>query len=566
MIDRLKGYWLEILVLVCSLGYFIALAAPDMTWVNVDSDGSAYINAAKHWALTHPTGAPLYNMFNWFIVRIPIGAEYWRLCMVSAIAAGVTSMFLYLLAKRYTPNRLKALIAPLVFCASGVVVSQATILDTYALITMMSVLAFWFHVKGMHRAKYLTIGLGIGIHHLILIPLGVLWIADVIARRKAGLRVVRPAMFMWLFGFLFYAYVPLANHPPYNWIEGETFGNYLNYFFSQGGLIGGLSINTGDLVMRMQDFIVITAVSFGISGLLILPAIVTAFKQKDMEGVLLFFLFIFPLFYYATNMAPQVYTYTMPAFAFGGLLAVKGSQYFTLKRMQVALPALVAVTSVFLIGFNIQTYDIGRNLDRDMVMVRYYESLDELPDGAYVWTENGGWWRGTVWLYNSDKGRDLTILPVFGYEGEENIRQAREAFDSGDLWIQEYEDTVERSWESSTRPAVEADFERIERTAQVLYEWEAGRITTGWTNPIDLITGRAEPMRWGVATRSDHTAAFVLVAFAWCASSQSVADFLFKKRAGDSKKKLQAYRWATFIGMLALLMVIFSLLGMEAAI
>jgi hypothetical protein len=534
--------------------------------VNVDSDGSAYINAAKHWAITHPTGAPLYNMLNWLVVRIPIGAEYWRLCMVSAISAGVTSLFLYLLAKRYTPNRLKALIAPLVFCASGVVVSQATILDTYALITMMSVLAFWFHVKGMHRAKYLTIGLGIGIHHLILIPLGVLWIADVVARRKAGLRIVRPAMFMWLFGFLFYAYIPLANHAPYNWIEGETFGNYLNYFFSQGGLIGGLSVNTGDLLMRLQDFIVISGVSFGISGLLILPACVAAFRRKDLEGVLLFFLFMFPIAYYVTDMAPQVYTYMMPAFAFGGLLAVKGSEYFTLRRMQVALPALVAVTSVFLIGFNIQTYDIGRNLDRDMVMVRYYESLDELPDGAYVWTENGGWWRGTVWLYNADKERDLTILPVFGYEGEENIRQAREAFESGDLWIQEYEDTVDRSWESSTRPAMEGDFDRIEHTAQVIYEWDAEKISTGWVNPVDLITGRAEPMRWGAATRSDHTAAFVLVAFAWCASSQSVADFLFKKRTGDSKKKLHAYRWATFIGMLALLMVIFSLMGMEAAI
>ena len=566
MIGKLKTYWLEILVLACSLGYFLALTAPDLTWVNVDSDGSAYINAAKHWALTHPTGAPLYNMLNWLIVRIPIGSEYFRLCAVSAIAAGVTSLFLYLLAKRYTPNRLKALIAPLVFCASGVVVSQATILDTYAVITLLSVLAFWFHVKRMHRAKYLTIGLGIGIHHLILIPLGVLWIADVVARRKAGLKIVRPAMFLWLFGFLFYAYVLLANHAPYNWIEGNSFSHYMNYFFSQGGLIGGISINTDDLLMRFQDFTVISAVSFGLSGLLILPACISAFRRKDLEGVILFFLFMFPIAYYVTDMAPQVYTYMMPAFAFGGLLAVKGSEYYDLKRMQVAVPALVAVTSVFLIGFNIQTYDIGRNLDKDMVMVRYYESLDKLPDGAYIWTENGGWWRGTVWLYNADKGRDLTILPVFGYEGEENIRLAREAFDSGDLWIQEYEDTVDRSWESITRPAVDSDFERIEHTAQVIYEWDGSKISTGWVNPVDLITGRAEPMRWGAATRSDHTAAFVLVAFAWCASSQSVADFLFKKRAGESKKKLHAYRWGTFVIMLALLMVIFSLMGMEAAI
>ncbi len=563
MIERLKSYKVELLVLVCSLAYFIALTAPDMTWVNVDSDGSAYLLAAKHWSITHPTGAPLYNMFNWLMVRIPIGSEYFRLCLVSAVAAGVTSLFLYLLAKRYTFSKWKALLAPLVFCASGVVVSQATILDTYSVITLMSVLAFWFHVKGMHRAKYITIGLGIAVHHLILIPLGVLWIADLISRRKTGLKIVRPAMFLWLFGFLFYAYVPLANHAPYNWIQGESLTSYMNYFFSQGGLIGGLSINTGDIIMRLQDFITISGISFGISGLLILPACVAAFRRKDAEGVLLFFLFIFPIVYYLTDMAPQVYTYMMPAFAFGGLLAVKGSEYFDLKRMQVALPALVAVTSVFLIGFNIQSYDIGRNLDRDMVMVRFYESLDSLPDGTVLWTENGGWWRGTVWLYNADKGRDLTILPVFGETGEENIEAAQEAYAAGNLHIQEYADT---GWESSIRMAEAGDFERIEATAAVEQEWDAGRIKTGWTSPVELITGQAEISRWGAATRSDHTAAFVLVAFAWCASSQSVADFLFKKRAKGSKKKLQAYRWGTFIVMLMLLMVIFSLLGMEMAI
>lgn len=565
MIAKLKAYKAEMLILICSLVYFIMLTAPGMTWVNVDSDGSAYMLAARHLSITHPTGAPLYNMFNWIVEKLPFGDDYWKLCMISAIAAGITSLMLYMLAKRYTTSKKKALLAPLVFCASGVVVSQATILDAYSLITMLSVLAFWFHVKGMDRAKYITIGLGIGVHHLILIPLGVLWIADVVNRRKAGLKIVRPAMFLWLLGFLSYIYVPLANHAPYNWIKGESFGDYLNYFFSQGGLIGGLSINTSDIILRLQDFIAISGVSFGLSGLLILPAVVMAFRKKDFEGVLLVFLFIFPVIYYITDMAPQVYTYMMPAFAFGGLLAVKGSEYFTLKRMQVAIPALVAVSSVFLVGYNIQSYDIGRNLDKEMVMEQYYNSLDELPDGAVIWTENGGWWRGTVWLYDANTGRDLTILPVFGYEGEQNIQMAYRAFASGDLWIQEYSDIPDKTWDSTTRPAVMADFDRIQRTAQVLYEWDPERIQTGWANPTDLITGRAEPVRWGAATRSDHTAAFVLVAFAWCASSQSVADFMFKKRA-KSKKQLQGYRMGTFVVMLILLLVIFSMLGMELAI
>lgn len=561
----LKRYWVEILVLVCALGYFIAMCAPDMTWVNVDSDGSAYINAAKHLVVTHPTGAPLYNIMNALVVRIPIGSEFWRLSMISAIASGLTCLFLFLLAKRYTTSKWRALIAPLVYCASGLVVSQATILDTYSLITFMTVLAFWFHIKGMHRAKYLIIGLGIGIHHLILIPLGVLFVADMVARKKAGQKLFRPVMFSWLLGFLFYFYIPLANRAPYNWIEGESFKQYLSYFFSQGGLVGGLSINSEDIILRIQDFLLISAISFGLSGLLIFPAIWKGVKEKSTEIVLLAFLFIFPIIYYATDMAPQTYTYMMPAFPFAGLLAVKGSEYITRKRLKVALPALVMVTSMALMVYNIQTYDIGRNLDKEMLMVRYYNSLDNMPDGAYIWTENGGWWRGTVWQYNEDKGRDLTILPVFGYKGGENMALANKTFAEGTLWIQEYGNTADKSWESITRLATLDDFTRMNRTALLVYDWEPGKVRTGWCNPTDLIQGKLEPMRWDRATRTDHTAAYVLVAFAWCFSSQSIADLMFKKKA-KSKKQLQMYRLVTFIVMLAIMMLLFSLFGMEMAI
>ena len=402
MMQWLKRHSIEIILLVVCCSYFGIMAAPDMSWINTDCDGSTYLASAKYLTPSHPSGAPLYNLINAMAVRaIPFGSEFWRLCMVSAVAAGATCLVLYLLAKRYTKNKWKALIAPLVYCASGVVVSQATILDSYSLVTFISVLAYYFHVTGKVRTKYIILGCGLAIHHLTLIPLGVLWVADLarnIQLHKAGEKVglVRPAMFLWLIGIVFYIYVPLTIHrADYNWIGGDSLHDYISYFFGQGNLIGGLAVLEQDGLMRLYDFVSISALSFGLSGLLIAPGMYWSYKKKDYDGVILSFLTFFFIVYYITDMAPQTYVYMMPAFAFGGLLAVKGLEYVTLKR----LGWVVAVSSVALMIFNIQTYDIGRTLDKGLAEKQYYSQISDIPEGSYIWIDQGSMYRAVIWLY-----------------------------------------------------------------------------------------------------------------------------------------------------------------------
>lgn len=570
LIALLKKYKLEAIVLIASCVYFAVMAAPDMSWINVDSDGPTYLTSAKYLTVSHATGAPLYNLLNAAVLRIfPFGTEYWRLCMVSAIAAGFTCLLLYLLAKRYTTSKWKALIAPLVYMASGVVVSQATILDTYSLITFMSVLAFYFHVKGMDKAKYITLGLGIGIHHLILIPLGVLWIADLarnIQRKKAGekVKLLRPVMFLWLFGFLFYLYVPLANRAPFNWIEGTEFKHYLGYFFGQGGLIGGLSILEPDGMQRLYDFVGISALSFALSGLLIVPGLFNVFKKKDYEGILIAYLMFFPMLYYATDMAPQVYTYMTPAFAFGGLLAVKGAESVSIGAIKKYAPVAVGLSSIALIGFNLQTYDIGRTLDQDLQCKVYYESLDQLPKDSYLWLDQGGWWRDTIWLYNQDTGSNITILPVFGEDKEWNMAMAHVAFNESNLMIQDYPDI--RNCTSEFRIAEEGDFERMYLHSGPRIPYEEGMVKASWSNPVDLITGKLEMEKWSVVTDSSVDAGFLMVFCLWGIGCTYVGDFFVKKNKAMDKRKRTLVRSVILAGGICLLILICWAAGMELAI
>lgn len=565
MLDKAKSllrYWKETLVFIISTVYFTIMTAPDMSWVNCASDANTYLRSAKFVELSHPTGAPLFNMFNWLVLKMfPFGNEFWRLSMVSAICAGIIAVLVFTLAKRYSDNPWKRLIAPLVFCASGMVVSQATIIETYMPMTLIWTLAFLFYTRGQHKAKYITLALGIGIHHLALIPLGIFFIADMVRLKNQGKMIpIEPKMFLPLLGLLFYIWIPFANSPPYNWIEGNSFSSYLNYFFSQGGLIGGLAVTQPDAILRLQDYIAVDGLSFALSGLLIIPAIIWAFKQKNIECRILFFLVIFVMVYYLTDMAPQVYRYQVVGFPFAALLAVKGSEIITKQWLQKAVVIAVVCSSVFLMGFNIQNYDIGRNLDKDMVARQYYNSLSELPQNCSVWTEHGGWWRGTVWLYNSEHNTDIKIIPVFGNKYDENIQFAKDALNSNTLWMQEY--NGDRNWSSATVKANWSYLTRIEKSAKAEWDFTPGQVGTGWANPVDIITGRCEMTRWSTVTKSSQNAGFVVMWFFCGMMSEPITRFILGKWVKD-KKKLKKISWITLVVIVGILMVFFAMAGME---
>jgi len=125
-----KVKW-ELLISAGSLTLYGICCAPNFTWCNTDCDGFIYLIAARFHTLTHPVGAPLYNAINNVVIHIPIGTEFFRLAFFSsAIPSSITAVLIYLIAKRFTKNKLKALIAPAVWLASGLSWSQSTIIET----------------------------------------------------------------------------------------------------------------------------------------------------------------------------------------------------------------------------------------------------------------------------------------------------------------------------------------------------------------------------------------------------------------------------------------------------
>jgi len=420
--DFLREYWIELLVFGAIFTVFIIDCIPDYTWINTDCDGPHYTYSAQYLYPAHKTSAPLFLLLGHLMVSLPIGMEAWRFALLSVFASTITCMFIYLIVKSKTSNKWFAIAGALVFGSSALVISQSTIIETYALVTMFGVLAYYFSEKKKWIWTAVTLGAGGAVHHLIGIPIIVLLIAHKELRSWKCLGIM--ASFL-----LFYLYIPITNRPPYMWQSANS--NLGSSFLSDNlstlmMLWGGLSI--WEFPKRILDTIGLLGVSLGLA----LVPIVIMMKQWKSK---LFWLFVLPIIYYAVNLAPQTYVYMMQSIAFGAIIAGIGLQKIGKKyagkilysgKTRFATGAVI-VASVIMLGYNCNYFDVGRTLDKDLSAREFYNNeLSKVPDGQILLAQQGWEW-AMVYPYNKNEGRD--IIPIC----------------TGTLASKQYQDTLE-SW------------------------------------------------------------------------------------------------------------------------
>jgi len=605
----LKRYWVALTVLIGACGYFLSMAAPDITWVNVDFDSIHYLSGSQNFVVTPSQGAPFYNIINTLIVRIPIGEPFWRICASSAIFSGFTAMFLFLMAKRYTKSNLIALLAPLCFCASAIVVSQATILKQYSLLTMLSALSIYLHFTGRDKAKYIVLMIGVGVHHLIALPLVVIFLFDMVKHKKEKTTLITKKMLIPIAGLLFYLWVPLCNRFPYTLTGGTSLDDYKEYFTRNSGLIGGLAIFTKNGIQRLQDIISMWGYSFGAGWILIAYAL-WRFRRnkKDIETGILVFLWAIPLIYSATNEDPTVFTYTMMSFAFGGLLVVKGAEGLRnvkYKRFQYGIPIVTGICCIGMIIANTFYFDIGRNSDVEFAEKQYYESLADIPDNSCIWAGFLSPTYVAIQYENDNLYRGITIVPLKDSSKtvSSNLELAEQAWANDSLYIIDYsvssDGFIKATNRKVTNESFAEDIKYIRITCNLLLpsikgfvqeygNWSyyqsvedkeeyiqelidaqtptsgtefypvitpvsTSAVQTGWSNPIDLIRGKECYSKWKITINSNLSAGYV---FMWAVVgyfTPSLTRTLFGKKVKDKKK----LNMITFI-MLLLLMAMMA--------
>jgi hypothetical protein len=122
----------------------------------------------------------------------------------------------------------------------------------------------------------------------------------------------------------------------------------------------------------------------------------------------LLWLIMFPIVLYATNLAPQTYVYLLPTIAFGAIAAGLGLAKWRRKFYHLKY---VILGGVIVLGlFNLNYFDIGRTLDKNLSANQFYtEEIPKLPDDAILVAQQGWEW-AAVFPYN--KENDTNIIPI----------------------------------------------------------------------------------------------------------------------------------------------------------
>lgn len=504
----IKKYWAELLVFITIAVIIFTDISPSPTWMNTNSDGIHLTFAAKYLLPAHKGSAPLYLLWQHFMLMIPYGTEYWRMALMSAIPTIITAIMIYFIVRKLTGKRLIAIASCLVYGSSALVISQAIIVKYYPLVTMLGVLAYWFSLNKKWKSTALCLGASGAIH-----PISLFFMIPMLIGFKE-LRKWKTLASMALF-LLFYLYIPITNRPPYMWDAPNSKGIF--WFISDtlataAMLSGQLSI--WDFPKRVLDTIGILGLCFTIG---LVPLVYCLWKTKWYKS-LIFWLVALPVIYFVSDLAIQTYVYCLPAMAFGaiaigiGLSLIKWQKQWTYS--------LIVVSSIML-GINGHYFDIGKNLDPNLSATEFYtQELPKVPDGQVLIAQQGWEW-AAIYPFNANNHRNIIPVNVGSLPSDVYQQQLRDwgikftvpnetdifklqngvlksILDSNDnLWITQ--PTHPETYGAEIIP-YDGNISSIVITSLINYDPNYDPNNPDWkwkpSNPYDTITGSIEILEW----------------------------------------------------------------------
>ena len=413
-----KTYWLEILVFAAVFALYMIDLNPSFTFMNKAADSMGYIYSAKYLYPSYQTSPPLFLLLGHLFLMLPVATEAWRMAFMSLLASMGTCVFVYLIVKKMTVNKLYALLAVMIFGFAAIVVSTTSIVETYPLVTMFATGALYFALCKKWKTMAAMLGAGAAVHMLGVIAVIIFFV---------GFKEYRKSWKVWgitLLFALFYLYIPITNlHAPAMWAPKSmtgVIGIASSVYATVITLIGGISI--WDLPKRIFDIAGVVGVSIGVVS--IIP-IISYFVIRSKETVkkykyykdVLFWLSVMPIFFAVSSLDMNMFDYTFMAMPYLAILAAVGLWKMNIKWSGVWTKVLVGTTVIAVVGlgcFNGYYFNIGTTEDPQMSANEfYYTELPKLPSDAIFMPVYGWNWEAT-YLYNKDKGEHIypILMPL----------------------------------------------------------------------------------------------------------------------------------------------------------
>lgn len=391
-----------LIVLFVSFVYYFILCAKTYSWLFVSSDSGDWLAASIIWFTPQPYGSPLYILLGHLVNLVfPHNLPLAMTVILSVIPASITVSFTYLITKKITSNVKYALASAIVLLGAAVFLTQATILEEYAISTMFLVLALYFYIEQKKKLTILMLALGTAIHVIIGL-ISVIWLFYHIKELKQWWKT------FWVyivFGILPYSLIFILMYLPTPFYGDSLSWQSVNIYVGATGTIG--SISWYEFLFRLPYFIAVLCISMGFA-LVPMFAGWKHYNSKSLQIIVITIIFSFWL--YLTDMDNATWTFMTFGLPMMAILAGYGLQYLPKIHYKIIIYGalvLVLVNSLFL-NANLLTkyYPLATNFEK---------AEKELPDGSGVITFSGGaYGLGTMYVYAQGKN----IVPLFLYGNE----------------------------------------------------------------------------------------------------------------------------------------------------
>lgn len=397
----------------------------------VSGDSGDWLAASTIWMVPQPFGSPLYITLGHVVNTIfPNNLPAAMTIILSVIPAAITVGLVYLILRALDLDHKYAILGAVALLACGVYLSQATVLEEYAIATMFCTLGLYCHTKKHYTLTALFLGLGTAVH-VIIGAIACLWAAVSYKEWRTSWKSMLPTFIVC--GVLPYSLILalMASPSTPKWIAGNLSLESLNSYLGSTGTVGALALQATP--QRLSEAIPIILLSFG-------PLLIPLAKGLQKPHLKLFPIACvtlgFCLWLYITDSDPSTWTFltfTAPVacIVIGIGLSHLPKWYY---HASVGFLAVLLIANSILLNANVLTdqYPIARN---------YYESTTALPAGSSLVVSHGGPY-GLGAMYIAAQGKPVELILMEGEEGwNSTAYQDYLEWSSipGDNWIEQVE-------------------------------------------------------------------------------------------------------------------------------
>lgn len=389
--------WVAVSIFVAAFCYYAFLSSKTYTFAFASGDAGDWLAASTWWIVPQPPGSPLYITLGHLLSALPGDLVVKMTIILSALPATITVAVVFLIVKRRTEHTWAAVTASLVVLGATIFLSQAIVLEEYALATMFLTLALYAHTEHRTGLTALFLGLGTAVHVTVL-AVAVLW--WIVSGRNEARRTAKYIPILVISGILPYAlilWLMASDAPPL--IAGYGLSlTVLREYLGTSSVAGTLTIV--DFPVRLYDAVSVISVSFCAAAV---PAVLWLVKKG--EGLRKFVLagVAFFLWYYLTSQDPTTWTYLTMVTPLVAVAAGEGTLLLSphLRRILIAwLLVVVVINGIALNQWN----------GAEQWAAKAYDNVAELPSRSAVITERGGSSAFTA-FYAMTQGKD--IVPIF---------------------------------------------------------------------------------------------------------------------------------------------------------